>query len=68
MEHIAPKRLRLSLRRRDGHLIAEADNLLLIGLVRPVSCDRAQSLLIERDILHTPVMYPSWGIPSQAAS
>ena len=68
MEHIAPKRLRLSLRRRDGHLIAEVDNLLLIGLIRPVSCDRARSLLIERDILHTPVMHPSWGVPSQAAS
>ena len=68
MESIASKPLCLFLRRRDGHLIAEVDSLLLIGLIRPFSFDRARSLLIVLEILHRPVMHPSWGIPSRAAS
>ena len=67
-EPIGPKPLRLFLRRRDGHLIADVDHHLPIGLIRPVSFDRARSPLIELDLLHRPIMHPSWAIPGQAAS
>lgn len=68
MDPIAPKPLRLFLRRRDGHLIAEVDRHLPIGLIRPVFCDRTRSPWIELDLLHRPIMHLSWGIPGQAAS